>query len=118
MKGAYNYTDFNRLGEAIAYLVEQMKKLDIHDSSIVPKVDWAMGDTPIQSQVRNLLSCLDKIEGKSSLYRTILRLCRTSLDKLTYQMANDMELLLWMIDQRIMQTTTAFRYSGTMYCGQ
>jgi len=117
MKGAYNYKDFNRLGEAISYLVEQMKKLDIHDSSIVPKVDWAMGDTPTQSQVRNLLSCLTKLRVKLSLPDNAPSV-PNSLDKLTYQMANDMELLLWMIDQRITQTTAAFRYSGTMYCGQ
>ena len=117
MKGAYNYTDFNRLGEAIAYLVEQMKKLDIHDSSIVPKVDWVMGDTPTQSQVRNLLSCLTKLRAKLSLPDNAPSV-PNSLDKLTYQTANDMELLLWMIDQRITQTTAAFHYSGTMYCGQ
>ena len=117
MKGAYNYTDFNRLGEAITYLVEQMKKLDIHDSSIVPKVDWVMGDTPTQSQVRNLLNCLTKLRAKLSLPDNTPSV-PNSLDKLTYQTANDMEFLLWIIDQRIMQTTTAFRYSGTMYCGQ
>ena len=109
MKGAYNYMDFNRLGEAIAYLVERMKELDIHDSSIVPKVDWAM--------VRNLLSCLTKLRAKLSLPDNTPSV-PNSLDKLTYQTANDMEFLLWIIDQRIMQTTTAFRYSGTMYCGQ
>lgn len=117
MKGAYNYTDFNRLGEAIAYLVERMKELDIHDSSIIPKVDWAMGDTPTQSQVSNLLSCLTKLRAKLSLPDNAPSV-PNSLDKLTYQTANDMELLLWMIDQRITQTTAAFRYSGTMYCGQ
>lgn len=117
MKGAYNYTDFNRLGEAIAYLVERMKELDIHDSSIIPKVDWVMGDTPTQSQVSNLLSCLTKLRAKLSLPDDAPSV-PNSLDKLTYQTANDMELLLWMIDQRITQTTAAFRYSGTMYCGQ
>lgn len=117
MKGAYNYTDFNRLGEAIAYLVERMKELDIHDSSIIPKVDWVMGDTPTQSQVSNLLSCLTKLRAKFSLPDDAPSV-PNSLDKLTYQTANDMELLLWMIDPRITQTTAAFRYSGTMYCGQ
>lgn len=117
MKGAYNYTDFNRLGEAVAYLVERMKELDIHDSSIIPKVDWVMGDTPTQSQVSNLLSYLTKLRAKLSLPDDAPSV-PNSLDKLTYQTANDMELLLWMIDQRITQTTAAFRYSGTMYCGQ
>lgn len=117
MKGAYNYTDFNRLGEAITYLVERMKELDIHDSSIIPKIDWVMGDTPTQSQVNNLLSCLTKLRAKLSLPDNAPSV-PNSLDKLTYQTANDMELLLWMIDQRITQTTSAFRYSGTIYCGQ
>lgn len=117
MKGAYNYTDFNRLGEAIVYLVERMKELDIHDSSIVPKVDWAMGDTPTRSQVSNLLSCLTKLRAKLSLPENAPVVPNT-LDNLVYQTANEMELLLWMIDQRITQTTAAFRYSGTIYCGQ
>lgn len=43
MKGAYNYTDFNRIGEAISYLVERMKALAIYDDSIIPKVDWGGG---------------------------------------------------------------------------
>lgn len=117
MKGAYNYTDFNRLGEAIAYLVERMKELDIHDRSIIPKVDWVMGDTPTQSQVSNLLSCLTKLRAKLSLPDDAPSV-PNSLDNLVYQTANEMELLLWMIDQRITQTSAAFRYSGTMYCGQ
>lgn len=117
MKGAYNYTDFNRLGNAINYLVERMKELDIHDSTIVPKVDWAMGDTPTSSQVSNLLSCLTKLRAKLSLPENA-PVMPNSLDNLVYQTANEMELLLWMIDQRITQTTAAFRYSGTLYCGQ
>ena len=116
MKGAYNYTDFNRLGEAITYLVERMKELDIHDSSIIPKVDWAMGDTPTQSQVNNLLSCLTKLRAKLSLPDNAPSV-PNSLDKLTYQTANDMELLLWMIDRKITQAIAVFVYAGEAVCG-
>lgn len=116
MKGAYNYTDFNRLGEAIAYLVERMKEMDIHDSSIIPKVDWAMGDTPTQSQVSNLLSCLTKLRAKLSLPDDAPSVPNT-LDNLTYQTANDMELLLWMIDRKITQATCVFAYAGEAVCG-
>ena len=117
MKGAYNYTDFNRIGNAINYLVERMKKLDIHDSTIVPKVDWVMGDIPTRNQVDNLLSCLNKLKSKLSLPENAPVIPNT-LDNLIYQTANEIELLLWIIDKRITQTTAAFLYSGMVYCGQ
>ena len=106
MKGAYNYTDFNRIGEAISYLVERMKALAIYDDSIIPKVDWAVGDWPTQSQISNLNlpANAPSVPG--------------SMDYMTYQLANDIEQLLFMIDSRVTQTTAPFPYTGVRYCGQ
>ncbi|WP_417051034.1 hypothetical protein [Dysosmobacter welbionis] len=117
MKGAYNYTDFNRIGEAISYLVERMKALAIYDDSIIPKVDWAVGDWPTQSQISNLLTCLTKLRAKLNLPANAPSV-PGSMDYMTYQLANDIEQLLFMIDSRVTQTTAPFPYTGVRYCGQ
>ena len=116
-KGAYNYTDFNRIGEAISYLVERMKALAIYDDSIIPKVDWAVGDWPTQSQISNLLTCLTKLRAKLNLPANAPSV-PGSMDYMTYQLANDIEQLLFMIDSRVTQTTAPFPYTGVRYCGQ
>ncbi len=117
MKGAYNYTDLNRVGEAIAYLVNRMEELAIYDDTIVPKTDWVMGDVPTQSQISTLLTNLTKLRAKLSLPDNVPAV-PTSLDSMTYETANDIEELLAVIDDRISRATTAFVYAGMYYCGE
>lgn len=117
MKGAYNYTDLNRVGEAIAYLVECMEELAIYDDTIIPKTDWVMGDVPTQSQVSALLTNLTKLRGKLSLPADTPAV-PTSLDAMTFETANGIEELLAVIDDRINRTTSAFAYAGVTYCGE
>ena len=117
MKGSYNQKDLNRIGEAIAYLVERMKDLAIYDDTIVPNTDWVMGEWVTQSKIDNLLSCLTKLRAKLSLPANAPAVPAT-LDNLVYQTANEIEELLYIIDGRITQTTSAFPYTGVRYCGQ
>ena len=79
MKGAYNYTDMNRVGQAVEYIADRMTSLPeelaayraekgvaddpiylvpYNPSSVVvsAKTDWAMGDTPTQSLVAAFLN--------------------------------------------------------------
>lgn len=117
MKGAYNASDMNRVGEAINYLVERMKQLAIYDDTIVPKTDWEIGEWPLQSQISNYLSCLNKVRAKLNLPADAPTV-PTSLDNLVFETANEIEYLLYLVDQRITQTTAAFPYTGVRYCGQ
>jgi len=117
MKGAYNYTDLNRIGEAIAYLVERMEELAIYDDTIVPKTDWVMGDVPTQSQISALLTNLTKLRAKLSLPDDAPAV-PISLDSMTYETANDIEELLAVIDDRISRATVTFAYAGMYYCGE
>lgn len=117
MKGAYNYTDLNRVGQAISYLIERLKELAVYDTTIVPKTDWAMGNVPTQSQISALLTNLTKLRGKLSLPDDAPTV-PTSLDSMTYETANDIEELLAVIDDRINRATAAFAYAGISYCGE
>lgn len=119
MKGAYNWTDFNRVGEAVNFIANRMKSLqgeidtfreslglatsDVYnvpyDSSTItvfPKTDWTVYDTPTQSQVHTYLNNLITLRKQLSLPEYAPNVPET-LDKLTIDTANSIEYLLHVI---------------------
>ena len=135
MKGAYNYGDMNRVGQAVAYIANRMTSLpgqlaayraekgvaddpiyqvpyDPSSVVVAAKTNWAMGDTPTQSLVKAYLNNL-----------TVLR------KQLTLSTANNIEYLLYVIDttltevetelySKIDRTVDAFAYVGLYNCGE
>ncbi len=150
MKGAYNYQDMNRVGQAVAYIANRMtsipNELDAYraekgvaddpiyhvpynPSSVVvsAKTNWAMGDIPTQSQVSTYLQNLTVLRRQLTLPEDTPEV-PTSLNSLTFQIANDIERLLFVIYttlvdvtnelySKIDRTELAFLYSGEAYCG-
>ena len=83
-KGAYNYSDLNRVERAVAE-ISSMAGL-----SLSTKTDWAMWDIPKRSDMERYLNNI----------RAIRRFCDSalplpeSMDYLTYEYANNIELIL------------------------
>lgn len=150
MKGAYNYQDMNRVGQAVAYIAERMTSIPdelaayraekgvaddpvyhvpYNPSSVVVsvKTNWAMGDIPTQSQISTYLQNLTVLRSQLTLPENTPAV-PTSLNSLTFQIANDIERLLYVIYTTLVNTTNelyskidrteiAFLYSGEIYCG-
>lgn len=150
MKGAYNYQDMNRVGQAVAYIAERMTSIpdelaayraekgvaddpvyhvSYNPSSVVvsAKTNWAMGDIPTQSQISTYLQNLTVLRSQLTLPENTPAV-PTSLNSLTFQIANDIERLLYVIYTTLVNTTNelyskidrteiAFLYSGEIYCG-
>lgn len=141
MKGAYNYTDMNRVGQAVAYIAGRMTalpgELDAYraekgvgddpnyevpyDPSTVvvsAKTDWAMGDTPTQSLVATFLNNLTVLR-KQLVLPNDAPAVPSSLDQLTFSTANDIEYLLYVIYQTFLDVeATLYRkidYTVAMY---
>lgn len=125
MKGAYNYGDMNRVGQAVAYIADRMTalpgELDAYraekgvgddpnyevpyDPSTVvvsAKTDWAMGDTPTQSLVKAYLNNLTVLRKQLNLPSNAPAV-PPSLDNLTYVTANEIEYLLYVIYQTFLE---------------
>lgn len=125
MKGAYNYGDMNRVGQAVAYIADRMTalpgELDAYraekgvgddpnyevpyDPSTVvvsAKTDWAMGDTPTQSLVKAYLNNLTVLRKQLDLPSNAPAV-PSSLDNLTYVTANEIEYLLYVIYQTFLE---------------
>lgn len=151
MKGAYNYQDMNRVGQAVQYIANRMtsipnelaayrKQKGVADDPVyeVPynpgsvvvsaKTNWAMGDTPTQSLALAFLNNLTTLRKQLDL-PTDAPAVPSTLDGLTFSVANQIEYLLLVIDQtlteveadlyhKIDMTVAAFVYANTYYSGE
>lgn len=89
LKGAYNYTDLNRVGEAVAYIANIMNQ-SRHSVSVTAKSDWTVRDIPTLTQMTAFLNDLRLLKANSTATTTV----PSSMDRLTYQRANQIEQLL------------------------
>lgn len=150
MKGAYNATDLNRVGGAVSYVANYMTDLpdnmesyrdgrgvadddafefpyDFSGVSVTAKTDWNMADIPSQVQESAYLADLTNLRGQVTLpdYAPVVP---ATLNGLTYDIANDIEYLLYVIDDTITgieddyvdlidRAALGFAYAGIEYCG-
>lgn len=119
LKGAYNHTDMNRVGEAVAFIAGRMTALpeelttyrngkgvaddrffrvpyDPASVIVSTKADWAMTDVPTQSQAKTYLNNVAVLRRQLLLPEHSPEVPPT-LDHLTYELANDIEYLLIII---------------------
>lgn len=106
-RGAYNYTDFNRVESAVA---EAAVPFSI---SLETKTDWGCFDAPTLSETRRYLANVASIREKcpnSIPFPTL----PNNLNNMTYIIANNIEITL----------SLALRYadsvprSGDLFCGE
>lgn len=107
LKGAYNYTDFNRVETAVAYLAEKFG-LDL-----ITKTDWDAWDIPKQEDIDRFIGNIVAVCDTASVYTTTPRTPK-SMSKLTYTLANDIEKIL--LDITTLEPTL-FR-CGELYVGE
>jgi len=126
MKGAYNASDLNRVGEALGYIAGRMRSAadDIaeivrrhgheqfswafffgveHNPSaarITPRNNWRIEDIPRLGQITRLLDDLRGIRQQLNMPATAPPV-PASLDGMNYATANDIERLLFEMDIRL-----------------
>lgn len=125
MKGAYNYTDMNRVGQAVAFLAGRLTSLpgeletyrasigvgedeifdlpyDPDQVSVNPKTNWTVSDIPTESQIRTYLANISNL-------RSILALPSgtpsppANLNAMNYTTANNLERILYVIYQAFLE---------------
>lgn len=89
MKGAYNYTDLNRVGETVAYIANIMNQSG-RSVSVTAKSNWTVSDIPTLAQMTAFLRDLSLLKTNSTATTQV----PSSMDRLTYQRANQIEQLL------------------------
>jgi hypothetical protein len=83
-KGAYNYSDLNRVERAVAEISE------IANLGLVTKTNWAMWDVPTVSDMSRYIENIRVIRTHYNINIDI----PTTMNNLTYETANNIEKIL------------------------
>lgn len=120
-RGVYSYTDLNRVEGNVKLLAEALTELG-YLPHIAVKTDWgppgdfSAADWPVESQMERYLKNVRTIqtifplEGKGVLPK--------SMDKLTWQSANLIEMILEHACKQISAVRQVWKYSGEIYAGE
>lgn len=115
-KGAYNYTDLNRVGAAVRYLADLLNGYG-YDVQVTAKRDWTENGRPSPSQMRQYLADIAVLRGAFPVPEDTPTV-PDSMEKLDWQAANAIEMILQELDILIQHIAATWFYSGELYAGE
>lgn len=116
MKGSYNAEDLNRVGAAVEYVANRLREYG-YAVTVAPKTDWRAGEIPTAAE-------LETYRGNVAALRAVLPVGKGtpnppgSMERLTFQKANDLEKILLDIDRLITNITLAWYFAGEVFSGE
>jgi hypothetical protein len=116
LKGCYNYIDLNRVEEWCKYLSDLLNSYG-YVNLISEKTDWILTDIQTVDQMARYLNNV-KILMKTFILKKDTPKLPHTINKLTYSQANDIERILYDINELIEKMEAIFRYLGTFYSGE
>lgn len=115
-KGAYNYTDLNRVEAKVKELNDLLVTYS-YMSSLTTKLNWTYTDLFKKSDATRYLNNVKAIRNALAQYSTTPQVPST-MANLTYQGANDIEKILVDIETLLISMENWFVYSGVSNSGQ
>ena len=116
LKGAYNATDLNRVGNAVTYVAGRLEEAG-YAPDIDPKIDWTVSDIPTESQMETYLDNVRALRNAITVPDSVPQV-PADMDDLTYQEANDIERIILAVDALITNMMDAWFYSNEVFCGE
>lgn len=117
LKGAYNATDLNRVGAAVQYLRDRLYTLAGEVVIVTAKSDWTESDIPTEGDMEAYLADIAAIRGALDVPETVPQVPEDMVN-LTHTEANDIEQILWDVNEFIMRVLASWRYAGELYAGE
>lgn len=115
-KGAYNFTDYNRVLEATRYIAQRLESLGYNTKQIgLPSLATYV-DIPDEQSTSGLLEALALFKGM--LKAVELPSIPSSFNYLTYQEANNIERFLVEAENAVCLVENAWFYSNDIYGGE
>lgn len=114
-KGAYNYADFNRVGEAIKFIANLYNQYG-YDVVVSPKTDFKIGEIPSVEQLQHYIDDIHRISTIVTLFESTPSI-PTSIDNLTWKSANAIEQMLIDVNSILESMITTFVPCGEAICG-
>ena len=116
LKGAYNASDLNRVGNDILYLAQEYVGYGYAVEASV-RTDWECSssriDTPTLSEMSALIAALNSLKEAAALDDDVPE----SMDNLDFEKANKIEEILLHAYEVLNNMINSFLYSGEDYAG-
>lgn len=116
LKGAYNYTDMNRVESAVEYVANRLTEAGYVVIPVVKK-NWNRTSKPTLDDLKRYMKNVADIRSALATYETTPE-TPTTERRLSFQTANDIEQILIDVDDLISKMISAYFYSGDLYCGE
>lgn len=116
MKGSYNYTDLNRVGNAVKYIADMLNTAG-YNVKINVKLDWVLEDLPTISQLEEYLGNVRTVRDATDV-KTVLPTLPENMKHLKYNEANDIEQVLILLEKYLFELIKAQLYSNEVYSGE
>lgn len=114
-KGYHNYTDINRIEEWCRYLADLLISYG-YPVDIATKTDWNVEDFRYASEMERIRLNIRKIRDAYIVMKNSPSLPGT-INPITWQIANDIEKILFDIDLLIKNMEASFLFCGTFNSG-
>lgn len=116
LKGAYNASDLNRVGAAVAYVAGRLNGYG-YAVTVNPKQDWTGNDIPTAGQMAAYLRDVAALRGAIAVMDSTPP-TPDSANNLTWQEANNIEQILLDVDELLTRMAAAWFYSGEIWSGE
>ena len=113
LKGAYNYTDLNRVETWCEYIANMLNSYN-YFVDITVKTNWTMLDFPTTSEMERIRSNIIKLKQAYYSFTNI----PDNLDYMDWKKANDIERILSEINVLIENMIASFYYGNEIYAGE
>ena len=118
MKGAYKFSDLNRVGAALNYVRDRLTEAGyLGGNEFSMPTTWNNTHTPTTESFTSYLSAVETIRAAMSRKRTTPP-TPADTGSLDFQGANDIEQILLDIEELINKMLSVRYYSGDLYSGE
>ena len=87
--GSYDWRDFNRVAEAVEYVVNRLSKLG-YKADVLTKTDWTRQGIQSRAQMERYIANIKAVRAALRLQNSV----PDSIRRLTYEGANEIERIL------------------------
>ena len=116
LKGAYNYTDMNRVESAVEYIAQRLSEAGYFVAPDV-KTSWTVKDQPTKEDMARYFSNVELLRSILPLYPTTPQ-SPTTTKRMDYLVANAIEQILSDVDRQISAISQSWYYAGDVFAGE
>ncbi len=117
LRGCYNISDLNRVGEAMLYLKRALHN-EGYAVNINPRVDWECSDILRESDWKEYFNAIQTIRDVIALPQSTPHVPDTLFANDSYNAANDIEKILIDIEYYVIEISKSHYYCGELYAGE